>query len=161
TLDQLQPVYLLRRWIMKRRVSFALFLVPALALAGFGFAQAPRPGDKGKSADKKAADKGKADREKIVAAIKKDGKLPKDRYWQHAETLRGGKTRKIPAVPLHGQNSKGGGGKSTALTTGLAATTNSSLTVVGGEGLPTGFGSGFSWDRKEEEVLLVMFINAA
>ena len=44
---------------------------------------------------------------------------------------------------------------------GLAPGGRSSLTVVGGEGLPNGFGKGFSWDRAEDEALLVMFVNAA
>jgi hypothetical protein len=48
-------------------------------------------------------------------------------------------------------------GKPGALTAG----TRMALTVVGGEGLPPGFGSGFTWDRVENEALLVMFINAA
>src|SRR5436190_1436422 len=33
--------------------------------------------------------------------------------------------------------------------------------TVGGDDLPPGFGKGFVWDRADNEVLLVMFINAA
>jgi hypothetical protein len=42
----------------------------------------------------------------------------------------------------------------------VAGGTKSTLTV-GGEGLPAGFGSGFTWDRVDQEALLVIFINAA
>src|SRR5262249_28446676 len=86
-------------------------------------------------------------------AIKKDGRLPKEGYWRHAEAQRGAKARKLVAVPLHAKAA----GTSAAFT----AATKSGLTVVGGEGLPPGFGSGFHWDRADEDVLLVMFINAA
>jgi len=139
---------------MNRRVLYVLLIPPALALTGFAVAQAPRPGDKGKGADK-AAEKAKADHHKVIAAaIKKDGKLPKHTYWTHAEKLRGAKSRNVAALPLNHAKSAG---KVSALT----ATTKSSLIVVGGKGLPDGFGSGFQWDRADNEVLLVMFINAA
>jgi hypothetical protein len=134
---------------MRSRRSFALVILPALALAGFALAQARRPGDQVR-----------AKRDEIIAAIKKNAKLPKDRYWQHAEALRGGKSRKIAAVPLHRKD----GGRPAAFTADKKAAVTAAkhaLTVVGGAGLPTGFGSGFQWDRVDEEVLLVMFINAA
>ena len=35
------------------------------------------------------------------------------------------------------------------------------VTTVGGDGMPTGFGKGFTWDRSQDEALLVLFINAA
>lgn len=124
---------------MQRRFPMVLLVLPALALAGLGMAQS-RPGDKGK-----------AEREKIAAAINKDGKLPKSSYWRNAETLRGAKMKKITAMPLNAKGSK----------TALTSAGKASLTVVGGEGLPPGFGSGFTWDRAQDEALLVMFINAA
>jgi hypothetical protein len=132
---------------MNVRRSIALVTLPALAFAGFVFAEAPRPGKNppGKNAN--------AGREQIAAAIKKNGRLPKASYWSNAEILRGVKARKIAAAPLHAK----GAGQSAA----LAASTKSALTVVGGEGLPPGFGSGFHWDRAEQEALLVLFINAA
>src|SRR5262245_61532405 len=140
---------------MIHRRFLAFLIVPAVAAAGLAVAQTPRPGDKGKAPDKgKAAVTTKAERDKIHAAIKKNGKLPKESYWRHAEVMRGAKSRKIAAVPLHGKS----GGKASAFTAG---TTSHALTIVGGDGLPQGFGSGFTWSRTEDEALLVLFINAA
>jgi hypothetical protein len=150
---------------MKAHCLFALLLLPALTLAGLAFAEAPQGGGK-----TKPSDKGKAERAKIAAAIKKDGKLPKAKYWNHAEAQRGAKAKKIPAVVLHtkgkgkaplqgdGEVALQGDGNEALQPGGI----KSQLTVVGGDGLPKGFGSGFHWDRNaDQDVVLVMFINAA
>jgi hypothetical protein len=134
---------------MKRRCFFALLVLPALAAcAGLAVGQAPKA-----SQTPKAGQRTKAELDKIQQAIKRNGKLPGGTtYWSHAEALRGVKKRTIAAMPLNI--------KKTGNATALAAGTKSNLTV-GGEGLPPGFGSGFTWDRAEDEALLVMFINAA
>jgi hypothetical protein len=147
--------------IMRPRWFFPVVMVPVMAAcAGFVFlasSQAqgqPGKGQPGKKPDKSPPDK--AEHDKIQAAIKSKGKLPGGAaYWKMAETLRGGKRQTIAAVPL---NVKVGAAKG-----GNAALTGSrsSFTIVGGEGLPKGFGTGFTWDRGDEEALLVMFINAA
>src|SRR5262249_32161571 len=144
---------------MKLFRSFVLLVAPAVAFAGFALA-APQQNGKGKSPGKdKSAENAKAEHEKVASTIEKSAKLPKANYWRHAEAMRGAKMRKIAATPLVA--AKGGGGKGGGGKAGLAAGTKSSLTIVGGEGLPQGFGSGFSWDRADNEVMLVMFINAA
>src|SRR5262245_36769770 len=102
-------------------------------------------------------DRSKADRDKLNAAIKSKGKIQGGaNYWTLMEGMRGGKKRTVAAVPF---NVKAGGLKGDKA--GLAASGRSSFTVVGGEGLPKGFGVGFTWDRGDPEALLVMFINAA
>jgi hypothetical protein len=91
----------------------------------------------------------------VAADIKKAGKLPGGAgYWQAAQARHGAAKKTVQARAM--LQAKGANGKAT-----LAAGGRSSLTVVGGEGLPDGFGKGFSWDRAEDEALLVMFVNAA
>src|SRR5262249_58138983 len=86
-------------------------------------------------------------------AIKKDGKLPAGvkgaDYWRLGEALHKGKKQTLAATTLQKE------GKSTALTSGKS----SSLVTIGEP--PPGFGKGFVWDRADNEILLVMFINAA
>jgi hypothetical protein len=127
---------------MFRRTTLTLKLLTPLALcawlvAGPEAAAQPRP-----------------DAKKVMDDIKKNGKLTGGaNYWKLAEARHPGKTRKVAAVPF--QKPK--------LAPGVAAAPagRSSLTVVGGEGLPAGFGKGFFWDRSEDEALLVVFVNAA
>lgn len=138
-------------------MTFRLILAALAVCAGVAFgtdgladAQTKAGADKKKAdANKKktdAANKRKADVAKMKDTIRRDGKLPGGAggasYWRNAELLHLGATRKISAVPLKAGN-------------------RSTLTTVGGEGLPTGFGKGFNWDRADNEVLLVLFINAA
>src|SRR5262249_21768808 len=128
---------------MNRRFVFQLLGLSALA-AGVAFASAPAT---------PAAERGKAEVEKVMEAIKRNGKLPGGAtYWRHAEALHAGPKRTVAAAALNKQ-----AGARSALTAG----TRSTLTTVGGEGLPPGFGKGFTWDRADSEILLVMFINAA
>ena len=122
---------------MNRRCFFTLLMLPALAVCGLAFGQAPQ------------ANRSKAELDKIKQAIQKNGKLPSASYWHNAEVLRGAKKRTIAAVPMKA-------GKAVAPTSG----SKSAFTIVGGEGLPPGFGSGFTWDRIDEEALLVIFIRA-
>jgi hypothetical protein len=99
-----------------------------------------------------AAAPAKPDTAKSAAEIKKSGKLSGGaNYWRLAEARHPGQKKTIAAKPF--QKPKAGAA--------VAAGGRSSLTVVGGEGLPEGFGKGFTWDRAEDEALLVMFINAA
>jgi hypothetical protein len=145
---------------MHRRPSLAFLLLPALGLCAAVVC----------GLDSQAAPPAKADRGKIKQAIKRNGKLPRASYWSHAEVLHRGKKRTIAATPLKGKAGKGGK-RTTGSTPAKAkpgtrsalagAGTRSTLTTVGGEGLPPGFGKGFTWDRVDNEVLLVMFINAA
>ncbi len=130
---------------MKRHWFFAVVVVPVLAVgAGFVLGPASRAGG------------GKAERDKINAVIKSKGKIEGGaNYWSLAEGWRGGKKRTIAAVPLnHKANSK------EPQTIGTSPK-RSSLTIVGGAGLPKEFGVGFTWDRADQQALLVMFINAA
>src|SRR5262245_33369655 len=128
--------------IMNRRTYFTLLALGALAGAGFAFVPAIWAQTKAEVA-------------KIKAAIKGSGKLPGGaggvNYWRHAEVLhRGQKKQVIAARPL---NAKPG------TSAALAAGTGSRFTTIGEP--PPGFGKGFSWDRVDNEILLVMFINAA
>jgi len=100
-----------------------------------------------------AAQAAKADTAKAAAEIKKNGKISGGTtYWKMAELRHPGKKRTIAAKPFL---------KPKAGAAALAGGGRSSLTVVGGDGLPEGFGKGFVWDRAEDESLLVLFINAA
>lgn len=99
--------------------------------------------------------RGKTEAAKMAETIKKTGKLSGGgNYWRLAEARYGGQKRTVPAKPF--LKAKAGTGPAA-----LAAGGRSSLTTVGGEGLPEGFGKGFTWDRSQDEALLVMFINAA
>jgi hypothetical protein len=66
------------------------------------------------------------------------------RQLAHALHGHGKKARTIPAINL-----------STGQPTG------SNITVVGGQGVPTGFGNEFDWDRQDQSILLAVFVNAA
>jgi hypothetical protein len=115
--------------------------VLALSVALVGFAT----GTTLRADDKPNPDLAKKELDRITKAIQQNGKLPGgQRYWQSSELLNQAKSKKIAA---------------THLLTKKAST--SQLTTVGGQGLPTGFGKGFTWDRKDDEVLLVVFVNAA
>src|SRR5262249_39781286 len=137
---------------LNRRSSFTLLILLALAVcAGFAFGPASL-----------ADDRTKAELDKMKEAIKRNGKLPAGAkgasYWRHAEVLHQGQRRTVAATLLH----KTKAGTSSALTPG----TGSTLSVVRAEGVtvgdaPPGFGKGFTWDRADNEILLVMFINAA
>jgi hypothetical protein len=95
----------------------------------------------------------KPDTATAAADIKKNGKLSGGaNYWRLAEARHPGKKQTIAAKPFQ---------KPKAAPGALAPAGRSSLTTVGGDGLPEGFGKGFTWDRAEDEALLVMFINAA
>jgi hypothetical protein len=142
-----------------KRWFFGITAVAVLAVAaGLLVGPVSHAGDRskpqGKPAPNKAAqgkaDHKKADRDKLNAIIKSKGTLKTGDYW----ALRGGKKRTIAAAPftLKFANLKG---DKTALTA------SGSRLIVGGEGLPKGFGVGFTWDRAEPEALLVMFVNAA
>ena len=135
---------------MNRRSIFALLLLAALGVcAGIAFG----PGGRADTPTK-------ADTAKIMQDIRRNGKLPGGAsYWRHAEVLYSGKKRTIEATLL---SAKAGKGEKRATTPPRKkAGMRSSLTTVGGEGLPPGFGKGFTWDRADNEILLVMFINAA
>jgi hypothetical protein len=129
---------------MFRRTLRTLFFLTPLAL-GACLLSGPATG---------ADHRTKADPKKAAEDIKRTGKLSGASYWQLAEARHPGKKRTVPAKPF--LKAKAG-----AAPGALAAGGRSSLTVVGGEGLPEGFGKGFTWDRAEDEALLVMFINAA
>jgi hypothetical protein len=135
--------------VMNRRSSLALLVLPALAVcAGVAFGPASR-----------ADTQTKAEMAKIKEAIRRNGKLPGGaNYWRYAEALHRGKKRTIAATPL---KKAGPGDKRPAAALKANAVTRHSLTTVGGDGLPAGFGKGFTWDRADNEVLLVLFINAA
>jgi hypothetical protein len=136
--------------VMKRRTFFALLVLPALAVC-VGAAFGP---------DGRADTPTKADMAKIKEAIQRNGKLPGGAsYWRHAEVLHRGKKRMIEATPLKAKIGKVE--KRATTSPKKKAGIHSSLTTVGGEGLPPGFGKGFTWDRADNEILLVMFINAA
>ena len=94
----------------------------------------------------------KADAAKLaVEDIKKNGKLAGGaNYWRMAEARFAVQKKTVMAKPL--LKPKAGL---------VAAAGRSSLTVVGGDGVPAGFGKGFTWDRAENEAVLVLFINAA
>jgi hypothetical protein len=71
-------------------------------------------------------------------------------YMQMAQGLYKGKDGKVhKAQSVHALN----------LSTGKPV--GSSLTTVGGDGVPAGFGKDFHWDRQDQAVKLVLFINAA
>lgn len=143
---------------MFRRTSLALKLLTPFALGAWLVAQ-PATGADGPA--KKAAAKAppakapaaKTDPKKLTADIQRAGKLPGGSYWQMAEARHSAKKQTVAARPM--LKAKAG---ATAL---AAAGGKSSLTVVGGDGLPAGFGKGVTWDRADPEALLVMFINAA
>jgi hypothetical protein len=88
---------------------------------------------------------------KAIDDIKKNGKLAGTGYWKLAETRHPGKKKSLVATPF--MKPRAGAA--------AAPAGRSTLTVVGGEGLPAGFGKGFIWDRSQDEALLVVFINAA
>jgi hypothetical protein len=102
----------------------------------------------------KATPQTKVDPKKLAEEIKKNGKLAGANYWHVAEARHRGTKRIVAAGPM--LKPKAGNGK-----VALAAGPHSSVTVVGGENVPAGFGKGFTWDRAEDEALLVLFINAA
>jgi hypothetical protein len=131
--------------MIRRTARTLLFLTP-LAL-GACLLATPATG-----ADPRA----KGDTAKAAAEIKRTGKLAGAHYWKLAEARHPGKKRTVEAKPFLKAKGKAGPG-----TTALAAGTKSSLIVVGADGVPEGFGKGFTWDRAENEALLVMFINAA
>lgn len=130
---------------MFRRTFLTLQIVTPLALCA-GLVAVP---------DARADGRTKGETAKTAAEIKKAGKLAGGaNYWRAAEARSGAAKKTLPtqamlkAKPANGKAAPAAGGRS-------------SLTVVGGEGLPSGFGKGFSWDRAEDEALLVMFVNAA
>ena len=126
---------------MLRRTLFLLQFLTPLAL-GAGLAATPAAGADAKADARKAADD-----------IAKSGKLSGGaNYWRLAEARHPGKKKSLAAKPFQ---------KPKAAPGALAPAGRSSLTVVGGDGLPEGFGKGFTWDRAEDEALLVAFINAA
>jgi hypothetical protein len=96
----------------------------------------------------------KLDPKKLMEEIRKNAKLAGTNYWHVAEVRHPGKKRTVATAPF--QKPKAGNGPMA-----LAVNNRSSLTVVGGEDVPAGFGKGFTWDRSQDEALLVMFINAA
>jgi hypothetical protein len=102
----------------------------------------------------------KLDPKKLNDEIKKHGRLEGKHYWNVAEA-RHGKKKSVAATPFHKpkvENAAPGGVGPKAL---VANNGNSTLTTVGGDNLPAGFGKGFTWDRSQDEALLVLFINAA
>ncbi len=134
---------------MNRRYFCALLTLPALAVCVGAAGPPGRP-----------APQTKAGMAAVKDAIKRGGKLPGGaNYWRHAEALHRGKKRTIAATPLLAK--AGPGDKRPAAALKANAVTRHSLTTVGGDGLPAGFGKGFTWDRSDNEVLLVLFINAA
>jgi hypothetical protein len=92
------------------------------------------------------------DPKKLAEEIAKTGKVGGTSYWSAAEARHPGKKQTVAAAPLL---------KAKAAPGALAAAGRSSVTVVGADGVPAGFGKGFTWDRSQDEALLVMFINAA
>jgi hypothetical protein len=135
---------------MNRRSFFTLLVLPALAVCAGGVAAPPR----------REGPQSKAGMAGIKDAIKRSGKLPGGaNYWRHAEALHRGKKQTVRATLLTAK--AGTGGKRPAAAPQANAATRHSLTTVGGDGLPAGFGKGFTWDRADNEVLLVLFINAA
>jgi hypothetical protein len=140
--------------VMNRRSFFTLLILPALAVCVGAVGPANRAAPRTKAKTAKAGMAG------IKDAIKRNGKLPGGAtYWRHAQALHRGKKQTIAAAPLTAkadpQDKRPGAARM------ATAVTRHSLTTVGGDGLPAGFGKGFSWDRADNEVLLVMFINAA
>ncbi len=95
----------------------------------------------------------KPDTAKAAEEIKKSGKLSGADHWRLVEARHPGQKRTtIAAKPFL---------KPKAAAGALAPVGRSQLTVVGGAGLPEGFGHGFVWDRAESEAVLVVFVNAA
>jgi hypothetical protein len=143
---------------MKCRFFFALLVLPALAVcAGAGTGTTSRPGTASR-----AGTQTKAGIAKIKEAIKRDGKLQGGaNYWRHAEALHRGKKRTVEATLLKATAGTADRRPAAAVAPKAQAGTSSSLTTVGGDGLPPGFGKGFTWDRSDNEVLLVLFVNAA
>jgi hypothetical protein len=150
---------------VSRRSVFPLLTLPALAV---GAAVAFGPAGRAFAPPAPADDRARAELDKIQEAIKRSGKLPGGAdYWLHAEALHKGQRRTIPATllkPRAGLRPALVAGPRPALPAGtrpaLVTGTRSTVTTVGG-GLPTGFGKGFTWDRADNEILLVAFINAA
>src|SRR5687768_8022434 len=130
---------------MARRTSLTLKLLTPVALCAGLVAGAAAGADT----------RSKADVAKAMESITRTGKLAGGaNYWRLAEGLHAGPKRTVAAKPFLKAKA---GTRSAALTAG----SRSALTTVGGEGLPEGFGKGFTWDRVEDEALLVAFINAA
>src|SRR5262245_63234105 len=111
--------------IMNRRYSFAHLIPPALAIcAAFAVGATVRADDR------------KAEVNKMMEAIRRNGKLPAGKagadYWRHAELMHGGKKRTILATALNAKASTRSGaatGKVTALTTGSTLTAITGATV--------------------------------
>jgi len=106
----------------------------------------------------RADDRHKAEHDKMNEAIKHNGKLPGSTYWHHAEMRYQGKKGTIAATPLN------------KMKAGVPVTPTRSkgsrLTMVKAESAtvgdpPPGFGKGFTWDRADNEAMLVIFLNAA
>ena len=104
-----------------------------------------------KDASPKAAP-AKGDTAKTAAEIAKNGKISKASYWSLAEARFPGKKQTVAAKAFL---------KPKAGAAALAPAGKSTLTTVGGDGVPAGFGKGFTWDRAENEAVLVVFVNAA
>ena len=131
---------------MFRRTSLALMAVAPLALCGYFVAAPALAAPPAKPAP------AKPDTAKTAAEIAKNGKLTTANYWRLAEARFPGKKQTVAAKPF--QKPKAGAAA-------LAANGKSMLTTVGGDGVPAGFGKGFTWDRAENEAVLVVFVNAA
>lgn len=139
--------------IMNGRSLFSLRILPALAAsAAFVFGPESRAEDPTRAEINKA----KAEINKMMETIKRTGKLPAGAsYWRHAELVHHGHKRTTAATPLNVKP-----GTRPALTTGKG----SALTTISGATVgdpPPGFGKGFTWDRADNEILLVLFINVA
>ncbi len=149
---------------MKSRSRVAILVLPALAICAglaigpLGRAAPPTKDGIEKSKQAEADKMRKADLAKMTAAVAHNGKLSAANYWHHAELLHHGKKRTIVATRLDKMSAKGA--KPLAKTFDPKAGKRSTLTVIGEDVPPPGFGHGFDWDRAED-VTLVMFINAA
>jgi len=133
---------------MLRRIHLLLQVLTPVALAtGVVATPAPAADGRAQAAAAKAADE-----------IKRTGKLSAGSYWPLAEALHGGARRTGPARAMLTPKAPAAGRGGAALANPAGRST---VTTVGGAGLPAGFGQGFAWDRSQDEALLVLFINAA
>ena len=146
---------------MRRRTSLLLQALAPLALCT-GLVAVPSAG--GQPPAKPATSRppgnhgtpvARVDAKHMAEEIKKNGKLAGASYWPLAEVRHGGKKRTVAALPLL-KAKAGAGPKALA-----AAGGSSTVTTVGGDNLPPGFGKGFTWDRSQDEALLILFVNAA
>jgi hypothetical protein len=135
--------------LVSRRSLFPLLALPALAV---GAAVALGPTGQAFAPPKVTDHRTRPGTENIKDIIKRNGKVPSANYWQHVEALHKAQRRTVAAAPFLKAK--------TGTKSAMAAAGGGSTTTTVGDA-PPGFGKGFTWDRKDNEILLVMFINAA